>query len=1034
MRIPNFAVKNPVTTIMIMCLVLILGFVSLTGLQLDLMPNINPPVVAVMTTFSGAGPEEVTDMVTKPIEEIVSTTQGLKSLQSRSSSNSSVVIAQFDWGMDMSEVREDLSSRLGLLQLADGVSKPMIVKFDPTMMPIMQIAVSNGKEIEHVQALVDDVIVPQLQSIAGVASVSVTGGFGEEILVNLDADKLKAHNLTQANIIQLIQGNNLTFPGGVIQEENEKLNLRVIGKLDSIDTLKQLPVSVVPSQEGMKVVSLYEVAEVVIAKTEVSSIARNNGKESLLISIQKEGTANTVSVSNNTKERLDKLQTNYKDLNFVVSNDQGEIVEQAVSNVMTALLFGGIFAVGVILVFLRSLKSTLIVGIAIPFSVVSTFVLMYFSNMTLNIMSLGGLALGVGMLVDNAIVVIENIYRHLAKGKMRKEAAIEGTMEVGSAVTASMLTTLSVFLPIVFVGGLVGDLFKELALTVTFALLSSWAVALTVVPTLAGLLLNSNKVRETKHNKFYRNTIHWVLNNRLVTLFIVMVLLVGSLSLVPKVGTEFLPAQDEGMFSIDVKLPEGTLFDRTLHVVEKIEIEALAMKDIDVVTATIGNDDPFMSSMAGSAENTASITVKLVDAEERSTATERVMKDLEIKVESLKNGAELTFNLSNSMQSMSGAQNTVEVLLLGQDATLIGEYGQELEQRLESITGINSITNSLETGKPEYQFIVDKEAAFKYGLTTYQVASFVNNSLQGKLAGTILGTNVKVQFKDISNSKEAIESLMIATPTGQEVALKDLGEVVRGTGPITIVRENQQQPLIITATFEGESLGDITSKVQKEIESMVSDLQIDTGITTVKLAGGSEMMGDAFGALLLAMVLAIVFVYMVMASQFESLVQPLIIMVSLPLAITGVIVGLLATGSSFGITAFIGIIILIGIVVNNAIVYIDYANQLRNKGYNVKDALVEAGLTRLRPIIMTALTTMLGLLPLAIGAGEGAEMQAPMAIAVIGGLFSSTVLTLVVIPVLYSLTESIKGFRRKWKIVMQKLSESDLEVSVELPK
>ncbi|MEW8967915.1 efflux RND transporter permease subunit [Exiguobacterium alkaliphilum] len=1023
MKLPKFAVKNPVTTIMVMCLVLLLGLVSFTNLKLDLMPNLNPPVTAIMTTYPGAGPEEVSEMVTKPIEEVVGTSSGLEMMQSRSSSNSSLIIAQFDWGMDMSEVREDLNSRLGLIQLPEGVDRPMIVKFDPTMMPIMQFAVSNGENIDDIQKLVDELVIPQLQSIDGVANVSVSGGFEEEIIVNLDEDSLREYNLTQDEVLQLIQGNNLTFPGGIVEEDEEKLNLRVLGKVDSIDALKQLPVSIDVVGQDLNIVLLDEIADVAMAPSDTMSIARNNGKESLLISIQKEGTANTAEVSQNVKERLETIKSNHEDLTFTMSSDQGEVIEKAVSNVSLALIFGAIFAIAVILVFLRSVNATLIVGIAIPFSVVATFVLMYFSGMTLNIMSLGGLALGVGMLVDNAIVVIENVYRHLTKNKTRREAAIDGAMEVSGAVTASMLTTLSVFLPIVFISGMVGDLFKELALTVTFALLASWAVALTVVPTLSGLLLNPNMVKETKPNKFYKNIINWALNHRFATLFMAFVVLAGSIALAPKVGTELMPTQDEGMLSIDVELPEGAVFDRTLEVVETIENEASQITEVDVITATIGNDDPLMSSVLGSGENNATIMIKLVDADERSRSTEQVMSELESKLNSVED-ATLTFNLSNSLQAMGGMPNSVEILILGQNKEEIEEYTTEIEKRLDGLNEIKTVTNSIESGKPEYQFIVDKEEAFKNGLTTYQVASFVNRSLQGEVAGTIFDTNVKVQLQNVSNSKEAVENLLIPTPTGQEVALKDIGEVVRGEGPVTVVRENQQDSVNINASFEGESLGTITTKIQSEIDKVIEDLNIDTELYTIKVTGGAEMMDEAFDSLLLAMILAIVFVYMVMASQFESLIQPLIIMFTLPLAITGVILGLLATGYSFGITAFIGIIILVGIVVNNAIVFVDYTNQLRLKGMTVSESLVEAGLTRLRPIIMTALTTMLGLLPLAIGAGEGAEIQAPMAIAVIGGLFTSTILTLIIIPVIYSLIVGMKEDRENRKLNEEKVKQS----------
>lgn len=1016
MKIPKIAVKRPVTTIMMMLLVLLLGFVSLTNLKLDLMPNINPPVLAVMTTYPGAGPEEVADIVTKPIEDVVGTSAGLQTLQSRSSSNSSLIIAQYEWGTDISEVREDLSSSLNIVQLPDAVGQPTIIKFDPTMMPIVQFSVSSGEEIEALQEMVNDQIVPPLQNIDGVASVNVTGGFEEEINVTLNEEKLEENNLTQSQIVQLIQGNNLTLPGGVIEENGEKLNLRILAKVETVEALRELPVSMKPNGTDMEIISLGDVAVVELAPKDVTSFARTNGTESLMVSIQKEGTANTAEVSSAVQERLDSIATANDDLTFDIAMDQGEVIKQSISNVTLALVFGGLFAVAVIIVFLRSAASTLIVGIAIPFSVVATFVLMYFSGMTLNIMSLGGLALGVGMLVDNAIVVIENIYRHLVKGGSRKEAAITGATEVGGAVTASMLTTLSVFLPMVFVGGMIGDIFKELALTVTFALLASWAVALTVVPALAGILLKSDKVKEKKENKAYKKVISWALDHRLIIILLAVGTLVGSLFLAPRIGTEFMPSQDEGTFTVDVELPEGASFERTLEVVEGMEAELLATPEVDIVTASVGNADALMAAATGSGENQGSLTVKLVGAGDRERSTEQVMNAVKDDIEKWEEEATLTFNLSNSMEAMSGAQNAVEVMLLGNDKEKLEEYTAELSDRLNELEEIRSVSDSVQTGKPEYQFILDKEEAFKYGLTAGQVGNFINESLQGNVAATIFDTDVRVHMDWISNSKEDLENLLVPNQSGQEVVLKDIGEVIRGEGPVTVVRENQQDSIVITASFEGKDMGSVAMNVQNAINEMVKDLSIDTDQYTIKTGGGAEMMDDAFASLLLAVVLAIVFVYMVMASQFESLLQPFIIMFTLPLAIIGVILGLFVTGYAFGVTAFIGIIILVGIVVNNAIVFIDYTNQLRAKGMLVREALIQAGATRLRPIVMTALTTMLGLLPLAIGLGEGTELQAPMAIAVIGGLISSTVLTLVVIPVIYSLLTSRQEKKRLAKV------------------
>ncbi|GAE26297.1 RND multidrug efflux transporter [Halalkalibacter wakoensis JCM 9140] len=871
MKIPKFAVKNPVTTIMMMCLVLILGFVSFTGLRLDLMPNINPPVVAVMTTYPGAGPEEVADVVTKPLEEVVGTSSGLETIQSRSSSNSSLIIAQYEWGTNISEIREDLSSMLGMVQLPDGVETPMLVKFDPTMMPIVQVAVSNGEDIAHLQELVDDTIVPQLQNISGVASVSVTGGFEEEIVVSLNEEALAEYNLTQSQVVQLIQGNNITFPGGVVEEENEKLNLRILASVESIEELENVPVSVTQNGEELDVVTLNEIADVSLAKKDITSMARTNGRDSLLISIQKEASANTVAVSSDVQDRLETIKQDHSEVRFSVASDQGEVIQESINNVLLALVFGAVFAIAVIYAFLRSVKSTVIVGLAIPISVIATFVLMYFTGMSLNIMSLGGLALGVGMLVDNAIVVIENIYRHLTLGKSRKKAAISGAQEVSGAVTASMLTTLSVFLPIVFIGGMVGELFEELALTVVFSLVASWIVALTVVPALASFMLKVVKGKERngerKESRLYKKVITWALDNRIKTLLITAVAFISSLMLIPQVGTELMPSQDEGIFIIDVEMPEGTTLSSTLEVVEQIENELETVSDVDLVTASIGNGDAMMAAATGSSENTGTITVKLVPASDRSHSTERMMNDFEDQLEGIDRKATVRFSLSSSMEAMMGASNQIEVMLLGDDSEQLEEYSAELTERLSDESDFRSVTNSVQDGKPEYQYMVDKDLAMQHGLTAYQVATFINESLQGIVATTMFDTEVRVQMDGVSNSKEAIEELMMPTQSGQDVALSEIGEIVKGTGPVTVVRDNQQDSIVVTAVFEDVDMGSAASSIQATVDEMIDDLSIDTDEVEIKVAGGAEMMEEAFSSLTLAVVLAIVFVYMVMASN-----------------------------------------------------------------------------------------------------------------------------------------------------------------------
>lgn len=1033
MRLPKLSVKRPITTIMMMLLVILLGIISFTNLKFELMPSINPPVIAVMTTYPGAGPEEINEMVTKPIEEVVSVTQGVKSIESRSSSNTSLIIAEYDWNKNISEAREDLNLQLELINLTDGIHEPRVLKFDPSMIPIIKIALSNGNTLDELQQYIVKEVEPKLKSVEGVADVEISGGFEEEIKVSLDKEKLKTYNLTQDKVVQMISANNLSYPGGVIEEGNQKINLRILGKINSTNELGLLPIHIDykknKSDKMMaQVITLKDIADIKKVKKEQNTIARTNQKESVVISIKKEGDANTAEVASKVRDKIEKLKEENEDLETSIFIDQGDVIDKSVSNVAKALMFGALFATIVILLFLRSFRATMIIAIAIPFSVITTFVLMYFTDMTLNIMSLGGLALGVGMLVDNGIVVIENIHRHIMLGKSKREAAIEGTMEIATAVTASTLTTLSVFLPVLFVDGIIGDLFKELSITVAFSLIASLIVSLTVVPTLSSLMSKEQEEKEIKENTFYRTTIEWCLKNRILTLFLANVVLVLSIVAIPKVGTEFMPIADEGSFTINVELDEGTKIDKTVEKLKEIEEEIMKIDELSIVTAEIGTGSTLGDAATGSNESKAIITVNL--NKDKDKKTKRIMEDLEEVLDEKITNAKLSYALSNSNERLSGNANQIEVLLRGENKAQIEKYTDNLKTSLMEEKYVEEAKSSLEKGKPEMRFIVNKENALKYGLTTYQVASIVNERIQGvsatKLSNDGAEINVWVTIDEEKSTKKQLENLEIETHMDNTIKLKELGEFKKEKGAVTIVRKDGKESITLSIKYKDKDMGSMMKAVNEKIDNLIDELEIDEDLYKIEISGGANNMNESFVDLGFALILAVVLVYMVMASQFESLTQPIIIMFTLPLAITGVVFGLLISGYAFGVTAFIGIIILAGIVVNNAIVFIDYTNQLRKEGKTVNNALIEAGITRLKPIIMTALTTILGLLPLAIGTGEGTEMQAPMAIAVIGGLLTSTLLTLIIIPVVYSLTESIKKLPKKiskFKENIKKLTE-----------
>lgn len=1035
MGLPRLAIKHPVSTLMLMLICIVLGVVSLTSTSMELLPKINPPVTVIMTAHPGASPQEVAAMVTEPIEAAVATAPGVTTISSTSQESVSLIIMQFGWGTNMSEARQDVQERLDRLRLPEGVQKPSLIKFDPNALPVMELAAADGDNLAALKARLEADVQPRLERIDGVAAVYITGAAEPEVQVLLNQEKLKTFGLTQAQISGLIQASNLTYPAGRINVDDKSLNLRIVGKLSKAEELKSLVVTMVPDVPAaapasvhsrpdgkpgtpaappavpLKPVRLDEIAEVREFPGEADVINRTNGKPSLRLTIQKEGEANTVEVSTAVADELEAIRRQHSDLNLVVSMNQGDIITKSVSNVTTSLLGGGALAIIVLLIFLRNLRPTFIIGVAIPFSVIVTFVLLFMGDLTLNIMTLGGLALGVGMLVDNAVVVIENIYRRLNElGEEPQIAAEKGANEVAGAITSSTLTTVAVFLPVVFVGGLVGELFKELALTVTFSLIASLAVALTVIPMLASRFLKAQNVSRRHHRHEakespYPRLLRWSLRNRAITLLVTLALFAGSVALVPQIGTEFMPVPDEGQFTVAVKMPAGTKLEVTAAKVQ--ELAGLIDKSVDaeLITTSAGTADGLAGVSAlvggGGGPSGGKIAVTLKD---RSVPTADVIKRVRDELDAARGAALLTYNLESSTMNIGGSNPSgIQISVSGPDSAKVRELVTKAQEELAGVDGLVNLENNLDASRPELQVVVDREKALQRGLAPAQVAIAVADAVKGKIVTRLeeggQATDVRVLYRpeDRSNSGQLGE-LVLKSPMGQNVLVKDVAEIKEALGPVSISRENQRMTVMITGQFEGRDLGSVTADAMAKIDA----LAIPDGYS-VKAGGPSQMMSEGLGDMAKALILAILLVYMIMASQFESLLHPFTIMFTMPLAVIGVIAGLFVTGYALGITAMIGIIILAGIVVNNGIVLVDFVNQRRSAGMDLVEALVESGRTRLRPILMTALTTMLGLVPLALGIGEGAQMQAPMAITVIGGLLTSTVLTLVVVPVLYHL-------------------------------
>lgn len=1009
MKISEYAIKRPVFTIVTMFLVLILGIVSLVNIPLKLIPEIKPPVGVVVTNYPGASPEEVVEKITKPLESNLATLPGIKTLTSTSQEGANFILLQFSWATHIDEIQDEIIQRMDLTTLPEDVEKPRFLKFDPSQFPVIQLSLSADEDEEVLRQLAKELEL-ELTKVDGVASINLSGTSAKEVKVELDQEKLMEYSLSQSDIVDLIQANNISMPGNPILTEGKQLTTRIRSTLDSTDTLKNLTVTIDPLS-GEEIL-LSDISDVKLVNQDDRTITRTNENPSVLLSVLQQSDANTAEVSKAFVQELKTLlnKGKYQDIQSDIIFDQGEYIKQAIGNITTSLLLGGLFAMVVLFFFLKNVKSPLIIGVSIPYSVIFTFVLMYFSDYTLNIMTLGGLALGIGMLVDNSIVVIENIYRHLAMGKNAKDAARVGSQEVGGAITASTLTTVAVFLPVVFITGIIGELFKEFAVTISFSLIASLLVSLTVVPMLASRLLNASIQTEKQRQSSYvllrlERGVRWCLQHRMLVLITSTLLLVGGGYSLTTVGMQFLPKTDEGFFTIRIKLGNGMALSETEKVLTSIEEELKKESDVETYVSLIGTTQEGSFRGARNA-NEAEMYVKMKPLNERKRSIYRFADDVKETIEKAAKSANKTAKLSFNMQSTAGSNpNTLTFSVLETKKERLEESVDKIYTRLNKLSEVNEVTTDLMEQLEEVQITVNRKEALKEGLTPAAVAMIVNNVTRGSVATQIVDDDseiyrVIVEYdKSVSESMESLKGLLIKSPVGKYIELGDVTNITRGYGPVKIERINQQAAVQFTVKYKDTTnLGFISRKVDREIENLKLADE-----TEVIFSGDRELLDSALDQLLLALVMAITFVYLVMAAQFESLKYPLVIMFTLPLMVIGVALALTITNTPISLTVIIGVIVLAGIVVNNAIVIIDYINQKKEQGMETTEAIVISVKERFRPILMTALTTILGLIPLALGIGDGTEINQPMGITVIGGLISSTFLTLFVIPVVYSL-------------------------------
>lgn len=1008
----KFSVKKPITILMIIFIVILIGIVSLSKLPIDLLPNIEMPIAIVQTSYSGAGPQEIEKLVTKPLEESLSTVNNIDKISSISTEGSSLVILQFNFGTDMDFAALEMREKIDIIEgyLPDDTSDPMVLKFDPNAMPIMSLSISGSGDIATTGHIAEDIVKPRLERVEGAASVDINGVLVKEIEVKLIGEKVQGYGISTDYLAQILMAENLNLPGGSVSKGKNELTVRTIGEFQSIEEIRNLNIAL----PNGGTVRLRDLADVNFINKKKSTISRLNNQDTLQLSIMKQSGVNTVNVSKQINKEIEQLKKDYPSLKIDKVFDQAEFINLAIKGVANNAILGGCLAVLILFIFLRSIKSTIIIGLSIPISIITTFILLYFTDITLNMMTLGGLALGIGMLVDNSIVVLENIYRHRSDGLGIKESAVLGANEVAVSVTASTLTTIAVFLPIIFVQGITSTIFKELAMTVTLSLLSSLVVSLTLIPMMSSKMLTVNKklikreesVKENKIRKIYKRILSWGLRHRFITVAICILIFVVSMSSMASMGAGFFPQTDEGQIDISVSLPSGSELSDTDDITKEIEKLISDIPEIKYISTSVGAGGMF----GGSAGSSGTISVVLNSLEERDKSTFEVADMIRNFIKDIP-GAEINVSTS-SMMSMGGlgGGNSLNINIAGEDTDILKTISDDFMDIIAKVEGTREISSSISEGIPEVQVLIDRNRASQFGLTSAQIANDIRSSLSGATATKFKyeGDEIDVIIRgdDIYNqSMSNLEMTPISTPLGTTVPLSQVADIEISRGPTSINREDQARNVSVTSDVFDRDV----QTVANEVNVLLDDYEMPRGYS-YSFGGETELINDAFRDLGLTLVMAIILVYMILAAQFESLVQPLSIMLTVPLALSGGALGLYLTGTVLSVPALIGFIMLVGIVVNNGIVLVDYINTRRKNNEDRLEAIKNAGAIRLRPIMMTALTTILALVPLSLGIGEGAELEQPLAIVVIGGLILSTVLTLIFTPVMYTIFDDIARF------------------------
>jgi HAE1 family hydrophobic/amphiphilic exporter-1 len=1013
MRLSELSVKRPVAAAMIIVALVILGGVSLFRLPVELFPRMTFPLAAVTVQSPGTGPEVIETMITRPLEEILGTANGVKNISSTTRNGGTMVLVEFDWGTNMDFATLQMREKVDYIKqnLPEGTQAPVVIRFDPNLLPVVQLGMTGGKDLQELGKLANETVKRSLSRVEGVAAVQISGGAEREVRITVHPYDLQARGLTLEQLRLLLASENLTLSGGLVREAERDMAVVIHGDFPDIESIRNLPLA---SPQGNRF-HLRDVADVEESLQDQTQISRMNGQQSVAISIQKLSDANTVQVSNGLQQALTDLK-NVLPANVQITPlfDQATFIRQSIRTLSRDMLLGGVFAVLILYVFLRSWRSTLVISLAIPVSIIATFIMVYFAGQSVNMLTMGGLALGVGAMVDTAVVILENIFRHRQMGRPLYEAVLEGSSEVTLAVTSAAFASVVVFAPIIFVSGLAAQLFRPLALTVTFSHLASLFSALLLVPMFAYYFLRGEKTTlptvspeqdaEQKESLgrlslWYGSLLHWALNHRKTVYLTTLLLLALTAAAYPLIGQEFLPKGDQGVIQVTMTLSPGTPIEKTGQRVSEIEQKIGATPELDKTFVTIGGGNLY-NPTAGTQSHKAVLNLQLKDRSARTRTTVQVADELRSQLTNIPD-ARVNVQVSGD-QLTGGAGMPIQVRLRGDEPDILRGLAEHATQLISKVEGVREAAAERERLTQEIVVAVDREKARDYGLGNAQVAQMIRQATQGQLATQYRTRSDQIDVRlqipvEMRNSLERLRQLQLPTPLGTSVALGTIADVRIAEGPSTISRYNNLREMTVEADYIGRDLGHIMTDIRK---TLGDQLQLPAGYA-IEYGGESEQMSDAFKKLEGALVLAVVLVYMVMAAQFESFFHPFVIMFSIPVTAVGVVFGLLVTGRALGVGAFIGLIVLVGIVVNNAIILIDYVNRLRRLGLDRVEAILRAGPVRLRPILMTAGATVLGVVPASFGLGEGAEIQAPLATVILFGLTFSTLITLVLIPVVY---------------------------------